>query len=94
MTDLTVPLEILGTIALIMVPTVVLSWLLAGSDSPSLADIFAVPAGPPLPRGVQEEEPVRYHVERLSRPRSRSRGPVAERRAPSGRPVVETGGCG
>lgn len=104
MTDLTVPLEIAGTIVLIVAPIIVLSWLLAGSDGPSLADIFAIPAGPPLPRGVQEEEPVRYRVERLSRPGSRAGVTLGERRAEAGRPTpvrldragraaVESGPC-
>ena len=83
MIDFTALFQILGTIALIGVPIVVLSWLLAGSDGPGLADIFAVPAGPPLPRGVQEEEPVRYRVERLSR----SRGAV-EPAEPAAQPLV------
>ena len=89
-------LEIAGTIVLIAVPIIVLSWALAGSDGPVLADIFAVPAGPPLPRGVQEGEPVRYRVERLSRPRATRVARELERRdrpAPSGKRAVETGPC-
>lgn len=93
MTDLTGILEICGTIVLIAVPIIVLSWALAGSDGPSLADIFAVPAGPPLPRGVQEGEPVRYHVERLSRPRASARPVAPERQGRVARPVAETGPC-
>ena len=92
MTDITATLEIAGTILLVAVLIIVFSWLLAGSEGPSLADIFAVPAGPPLPRGVQEEEPVRYRVERLSRPRASAVAQV--NRAPAGRPVIETRPCG
>jgi hypothetical protein len=92
-TDLTALFQILGTIALIVVPTVALSWALAGSDGPSLADILAVPAGPPLPRGVQEEEPVRYRVERLSRPGAARPRIREQQRAPTGRPAVESGPC-
>ena len=62
MTDFTALLEIAGTILLVGVPIIALSWALAGSDGSSLADIFAIPAGEPLPRGVQEGEPVRYRV--------------------------------
>src|SRR5512141_1989061 len=92
-TDFISLLEIAGTVLLIVVPIVALSWALAGSDGPSLADIFAVPAGPPLPRGVQEGEPVRYRLERLSRPRATPAGD-RERPARAGRPAVETGPCG
>jgi hypothetical protein len=93
-TDFITLLEIAGTIALIAVPIIALSWAMAGSDGPGLADIFAIPAGPPLPRGVQEGEPVRYRVERLSRPRATPAASDRERPAPAGRPAVETGPCG
>ena len=103
MIDFIPVLEIAGTILLITVPIIVISWALAGSDGASLADIFAIPAGPPLPRGVQEEEPVRYRVERLSRPRNaaeRSERAAADappavstRVAAGGRPAVDAGGC-
>jgi hypothetical protein len=92
--DLISLVEIAGTIVLIGVPILALSWALKGSDGPSLADIFAIPGGPPLPRGVQEGEPVRYRVERLSRPRSTPVASGRERPAPAGRPAVETGPCG
>jgi cell division septation protein DedD len=92
-TDITAILEICGTVVLVAVPIIVLSWALAGSDGPSLADIFAVPAGPPLPRGVQEGEPVRYRVERLSRPRRSTRAVAPERQGRAARQVVETGPC-
>lgn len=97
MTDFIALFQILGLVALIGVPIAVFSWLLAGSDGPGLADILAVPAGPPLPRGVQEEEPVRYRVERLSRSRGAAEPaePAAKPRAVQGgrRPVVDSG-CG
>ena len=97
MTDFIALFQILGTAALIGVPIVVFSWLLAGPDGPSLVDIFAVPAGPPLPRGVQEGEPVRFRVERLSRSRGTPEPaePAAPPRVARGgrRPVVDSG-CG
>lgn len=101
MIDFTALFQILGMVALIGVPIVVFSWLLAGSDGPGLADILAVPAGPPLPRGVQEEEPVRYRLERLSRPRGHVEpaGPAPVVRggrpavSPLGGAVVESGPC-
>lgn len=94
MIDFTALFQILGTVALIGVPIAVFSWLLAGSDGPGLADILAVPAGPPLPRGIQEEEPIRYRVERLSRSRGGGRPAapaVPARVAPGGRPVAALG---
>ena len=94
MTDLTALFQITGTIVLVAAPIIVLSWLLAGSDGPSLADILAIPTGPPPPRGIQEEEPVRYRVERLSRPRvAASHADVPARAGRAGRPVVESGPC-
>ena len=46
---------------------IALVWLNRGEGG-SLADLFRYPINPPLPRGIQEEEPVRWHVERLRRP--------------------------
>jgi len=94
-TDFIALLEIAGTLLLVGVPIIVISWALAGSDGPSLADIFAIPAGPPLPRGVQEGEPVRYRVEHLSRPRETPATGERKRDRPArrGRPAVESGSC-
>ena len=46
---------------------IALVWLNRGEGG-SLAVLFRYPVDPPLPRGMQEEEPVRWHVERLRRP--------------------------
>ena len=96
MTDLITLLEIAGTVLLVTVPIIVISWALAGSEGPSLADILAIPADAPLPRGVQEGEPVRYRVERLSRPRTTAAASERDRdrSARRGRPVVEAGPSG
>ena len=96
MTDFIALLEIAGTVVLVAVPIIAISWALAGSEGPSLADILAIPADPPLPRGVQEGEPVRYRVERLSRPRATTaaRERERDRSARRGRPVVEAGPSG
>ena len=50
--------------------------LAAWSEGPSLADLVSGPRDLPWPRGVQEEEPVRWDVQRLrpSSPGSVSRG--------------------
>jgi hypothetical protein len=42
--------------------------LAAWSEGPSLADLVSGPRDLPWPRGVQEEEPVRWDVQRLRRP--------------------------
>lgn len=41
--------------------------LAAWSEGPSLADLVSGPRDLPWPRGVQEEEPVRWDVQRLRR---------------------------
>ena len=43
------------------------------SDGTSLADMFGGYSDPPWPRGVQEEEPVRWNVAALSRRESSTR---------------------
>jgi hypothetical protein len=58
-------LEIAACAALVVAPAVLLNRLLAGAEGPALADVFAIPVDPPLPRGVQEEEPVRWRLDRL-----------------------------
>ena len=93
MIDFTALLENLGTLVFIGVPIVAFSWLLAGSDGAGLADIFAAPAGLPLPRGVQEEEPVRYRVERLSRTTTTATSTVPSCVPRAGRSAIETGPC-
>jgi hypothetical protein len=43
----------------------IVNWLARGEGG-SLADLFAIPLNPPLPRGIQEEEPQAWHIERLA----------------------------
>jgi hypothetical protein len=60
-------------VAAVTVPPILLSRWLADDDGYGLGRIFAVELNPPLPRGMQEEEPGRWQVERLSRrPASRA----------------------
>ena len=73
---------------LLVVPVILLVRFLAGGDGVALADLFAFPQTPPWPRGVQEEEPFRWHLDRLS-PSTRSRGAPAEPHA--SRPAVGIG---
>ena len=73
MTDLHTPLEIVFYAAALVVIPVVIGRLLTRGAAP-LRHPFVMALDPPWPRGVQEEEPVRYLVERL-RPRGRWRDP-------------------
>lgn len=57
--------EITASMALVVAPAVLLNRLLAEADGPTLADLFAIPLDPSWPRGVQEEEPVRWLPELL-----------------------------
>jgi len=50
--------------------------LLAGDDT-GLSALFRIELDPPAPRGVQEEEPVRWKVERLRRPTRAESAPSA-----------------
>jgi hypothetical protein len=79
---------------------VVLNRLLAGAEGATLADLFAIALDPPLPRGVREEEPERWQVERL-RPRHPAEAPARQALTPqtltpqtltphhAGRPAME-----
>jgi hypothetical protein len=53
--------------ALIVAPAVLINRLLAGSEGGAFTDLLAIPLDPPWPRGVQEEEPMRWRVELLHR---------------------------
>ena len=53
------------------------------SDGMSLADMFGGYSDPPWPRGVQEEEPVRWNVAALSRRESNLPHLGLDRRCPS-----------
>jgi hypothetical protein len=65
--DLATLIEIVAYTALVVAPAVVLIRLLAGTDGPSLPVILGMPLDPPWPRGVQEEEPLPWRLEHLSR---------------------------
>lgn len=84
MTNLGTLLEIAVCVAVLAAPIVAFNRWLAGADGPGLADILAQPLDPAWPRGVQEEEPVRWRVEAL-RPR--------RARAEPGHPGVPVGAC-
>ena len=50
--------------------------LLAGDDT-GFSALFRIELDPPGPRGVPEEEPVRWNVERLRRPTRAESAPAA-----------------
>jgi hypothetical protein len=54
-------------VVVVTVPPVLLNRWLADDDGYGLGRIFAVEVDPPWPRGIQEEEPGRWQMERLSR---------------------------
>jgi hypothetical protein len=58
-------LEIAASTAMIVAPAILFNRLLAGAEGPTLANLFAIPVDPPWPRGVQEEEPVRWPLDRF-----------------------------
>lgn len=89
MTDLATLIEIFGYTALVVAPAALLTRLLAGNDGPSLPVILGAPLDPPWPRGVQEEEPVRWQLDRL-RGRSAVADPLAEDCRPVGRAYPRT----
>ena len=82
MTDLATLIEIIVYTALTVAPAVLLIRLLGGNDGPNLPVILGTPLDPPWPRGVQEEEPVPWHLDRLP-----GRSAVADPRAGGCRPV-------
>ena len=65
MNDLLFLLQFAGATAIIVGPAVLINRLLGGSDGGAFTNLFAIPLDPPWPRGVQEEEPVRWRVEIL-----------------------------
>ena len=89
MIDFASILAVAGSLAIVVVPTIVLIRWLGGEEGPSLADVLAVPLDPPWPRGVQEEEPMRWHVEAL-RP-SRGRAGAAETPERANRTATRSG---
>jgi hypothetical protein len=86
-TDYTVLFQMAASIALVAAPAILLSRLLAGSEGPSLTDLLAIPVDPPWPRGVQEEEPLPWRVERLHRRSSSTDEDQRRWRMLPGRPV-------
>ena len=77
MIDFASIIAVAGSLALVVVPAIVLTRWLGGEEGPSLADVLAISIEPPWPRGVQEEEPVRWHVEALRPSRGRAMAPAA-----------------
>ena len=67
MTEFASLLEITAYIALIAGPAIALNRLLAGAEGPTIADVFAIPVDAPWPHGVQEEETLRWRLDRLER---------------------------
>jgi hypothetical protein len=80
------PIELIdiGAVAVVVAPLVILIVALFGDWSE--LDIHAPEHALDWPRGVQEEEPVRWNVERLARP-GQDRRPVT---APRDRPRDRT----
>ena len=75
MIDFTILIQVVGSLAIVVVPAIVLIRWLAGGEGPSLADVLAIPVDPPWPRGVQEEEPMHWRVEALHPARGRAQAP-------------------
>jgi hypothetical protein len=94
--EFTALFQFTGSLAIVVVPAILLIRWLAGDEGPTLADVFAIPVDPPWPRGVQEEEPVRWHVEALRSGHGRARTPerVNRKAAPAGVGLAsEPGDC-
>jgi hypothetical protein len=53
-------------VMVVAVPVLLARWL-AGSEGPTIADAFSIEVDPPWPRGVQEEEPVRWRPEAIQK---------------------------
>jgi hypothetical protein len=86
--DFATIIQVAGSFGIVVVPAIMLNRWLAGDEGASLADVLAIPIDPPWPRGVQEEEPVRWRLEALRPSRDRARAPEpADRRA--ARPGVQ-----
>ena len=66
-------LEMIASLVMLVAPPVLLVRALSNSidDGPSLSSLFAIPLDPSWPRGVQEEEPARWRLERLRAPHNR-----------------------
>ena len=73
-------LDFVAPLALLIAPPIVMARLLAPDTPAALATLFTIPLDPPAPRGVQEEEPVPWRLERLQ-PRREEQPPQPVRRA-------------
>jgi hypothetical protein len=58
------------TVGVVAVPAVFLVWTMASGDGYSVAELLRIASQEPRPRGVQEDEPVRWKLEHLHRPGS------------------------
>ena len=68
-----VPFAALGVLG----ATVVLVNRVFDAGEPGLDGLFRIELDPPRPHGLQEEEPVRWNVERLHRPTTADASPAA-----------------
>jgi hypothetical protein len=66
-------------------------WVSGTRDGVGLEDLFVRPDAMPWPRGVQEEEPVRWRIERLTPRTARAPEVPAAQRAIHGRPRAAPG---
>jgi len=59
--------QIVAAIGLLIAPPIVVVRLIAGRKPIDLADLFPAVREPTWPRGIQEEDPPAWHLERLHR---------------------------
>ena len=72
-------LDLVAPLALLVAPPIAFARLLSPRTPESLATLFAIPLDPAHPRGVQEEEPARWRLERLQpRREERTREPLRQ----------------
>jgi hypothetical protein len=81
--------SLVSIVALVIAP-VVLARLIGPGEQAAIASIFAIPLDPPLPRGVQEEEPAPWRLEHL-KPRQERTVPGRGRNAV---PALDAGHSG
>ena len=67
MTDFATLIEVSAAAALVVAFIAMFTWLLSGTHGPSLPVVLVAPLDPPWPRGVQEEEPLPWRLDRLPR---------------------------
>jgi hypothetical protein len=81
------------TIGFVAIPAIAMAWALSGRDGSTLADLFRIRLDESWPRGVQEDEPVRWKLDAFEPGRYSASAPGA-RPAPhasSGRTDSSTG---